>query len=150
MEPRESKENWRWKVPKSPTHPEDHQKQAGYPPQGQGYPYSHSQEAEPAVSYGEEGDYYAHLSQRTEVLSSHGGGGATVLLGPETKPPAHPHSARTYLELNEPNAAATQRIELTNPILSSADPLMSHNLLLRVWELRGHMSSSRVKVENTY
>ncbi|OMF63075.1 hypothetical protein BK142_32615, partial [Paenibacillus glucanolyticus] len=55
------------------------------------------------------------MSQRTEVLSSHGGGGATVLLSPETKPPAHPHSARTYLELNEPNAAATQRIELTQP-----------------------------------
>ncbi|MDH6675798.1 hypothetical protein M2277_006519, partial [Paenibacillus sp. LBL] len=25
MELRESRENWRWKVPKSPTHPEDHQ-----------------------------------------------------------------------------------------------------------------------------
>ncbi|MFE9278255.1 DUF6382 domain-containing protein [Paenibacillus glucanolyticus] len=144
MELRESRENWRWKVPKSPTHPEDHQKQAGYPPQGQGYPYSHSQEAEPAVSYGEEGDYYAQLSQRTEVLSSHGGGGATVLLGPETKPPAHPHSARTYLELNEPNAAATQRIELTQPhFIIGRSPDVAQFVAQGVGTSRAHVELSR-------
>ena len=59
------------------------------------------------------GDYYAQLSQRTEVLSFPGGEGATVLLSPDLRP-AVQYSAGAYLELNEPNAPP-RAIELYQP-----------------------------------
>lgn len=143
-QPRESKENWRWQLPKSPSIPDNHQNQASPPSQRQSFPYSHEQAAEPAVSYGEEGDYYAQLSQRTEVLS-HGGAGATVLLSPETASrPAHPHSARAYLELNEPNAAATQRIELNQPhFIIGRSPDVAQFIAQGVGTSRAHVELSR-------
>ncbi|MEC0204119.1 DUF6382 domain-containing protein [Paenibacillus lautus] len=143
----EGKENWRWRV-KSPVNSERDHYSAGYPVQSpQGHAYSRSSEAAAAVddAYGEEGDYYAQLPQRTEMLSFPGGGGATVLLSPETavRPPGQ-HSVRDYLELNEPNAANPQRIELHQPhFIIGRSPDVAQFVAQGVGTSRAHVELSR-------
>ncbi|MEC0257780.1 DUF6382 domain-containing protein [Paenibacillus lautus] len=144
----EGKENWRWRVPKSPVNSERVHHSAGYPaPSPQGHAYSRPSEAAAAAedSYGEEGDYYAHLSQRTEVLSSSGGGGATVLLSPDAAArPAVQHSAGVYLELNEPNTATPQRIELHQPhFIIGRSPDVAQFVAQGVGTSRAHVELSR-------
>lgn len=144
----EGKENWRWRVPKSPVNSERDQHLAGYPAQfPQSHVYSRSSEAAAAAqdSYGEEGDYYAQLPQRTEVLSFPGGGGATVLLSPDVPArPAVQQSAGTYLELNEPNAAGPQRIELHQPhFIIGRSPDVAQFVAQGVGTSRAHVELSR-------
>ncbi len=144
----EGKENWRWRAPKSPFNSERDHHSGGYSAQSpQGYAYSCSSEAAVAAAdpYGEEEDYYAQLSQRTEVLSSPGSGGATVLLSPDaTARPAVQHSAGAYLELNEPNAAAPQRIELHQPhFIIGRSPDVAQFVAQGVGTSRAHVELSR-------
>ncbi|MGG4340894.1 DUF6382 domain-containing protein [Paenibacillus lautus] len=144
----EGKENWRWRVPKSPVNSERNYHSAGYPAQSpQGHVYSRSSEAAAAAAdpYGEEGDYYAQLPQRTEVLSFPGGGGATVLLNPDAAArPAVQHSAGAYLELNEPNASAPQRIELHQPhFIIGRSPDVAQFVAQGVGTSRAHVELSR-------
>jgi hypothetical protein len=144
----EGKGNWRWRVPKSPVNSERDHHSAGYPAQfPQSHVYSRSTEAAAVAAdpYGEEGDYYAQLPQRTEVLSFPGGGGATVLLSPDAAArPAVQHSAGAYLELNEPNAAAPQRIELHQPhFIIGRSPDVAQFVAQGVGTSRAHVELSR-------
>lgn len=144
----EGKENWRWRAPKSPFNSERDHHSGGYSAQSpQGHAYSRSSEAEAAAAdpYGEVGDYYAQLSQRTEVLSFPGGEGATVLLSPDAAArPAVQYSAGAYLELNEPNAAAPQRIELYQPhFIIGRSPDVAQFVAQGVGTSRAHVELSR-------
>lgn len=144
----EGKENWRWRAPKSPSNSERNHHSAGYPAQSpQGHAYSRSSEAAAAAAdpYGEEGDYYAQLSQRTEVLSFPGGEGATVQLSPDAAArTAVQHTVGAYLELNEPNAAAPQRIELHQPhFIIGRSPDVAQFVAQGVGTSRAHVELSR-------
>lgn len=142
-DPEEGRESWRWKAPGPPSHPE---MQERYSAPSQSYGYSPGHEAAASASYEEEeGDYYAQLSQRTEVLSSSGAGGATVLLSGE--PAARPAAQRpssAYLELNEPNAATPQRIELHQPhFIIGRSPDVAQFVAQGVGTSRAHVELSR-------
>lgn len=144
----EGKENWRWRVPKSPVNSERDHHSVGYSAQfPQGHTYSRQSEAAASAEdpYGEEGDYYAQLPQRTEVLSFPGGGGATVLLSPDAAArPGVQHSTGAYLELNEPNAAAPQRIELHQPhFIIGRSPDVAQFVAQGVGTSRAHVELSR-------
>ncbi|KOP66778.1 hypothetical protein AMS62_17200 [Bacillus sp. FJAT-18019] len=143
-DPEEGRESWRWKVPEPPSHPE---RQERYSAPSQNYDYSPGRrEAAASASYEEEqGDYYAQLSQRTEVLSSSGAGGATVLLSGETAArPAGQRPPSAYLELNEPNAAAPQRIELHQPhFIIGRSPDVAQFVAQGVGTSRAHVELSR-------
>ena len=142
----EGNEHWRWQVPGSPFNLDRDQPSAGSSVQSlRDQAFSRSPNAGAGDSYGEEGDYYAQLSQRTEVLSSSGGGGATVLLSPETavRPPGQ-HSARDYLELTEPNAAVPKRIELYQPhFIIGRSPDVAQFVAEGVGTSRAHVELSR-------
>lgn len=142
-DPEEGRESWRWKVPEPPSHPE---RQERFSAPSESYDYSSGREAAASASYEEEqGDYYAQLFQRTEVLSSSGAGGATVLLSGE--PAARPVGQRppsAYLELHEPNAAAPQRIELHQPhFIIGRSPDVAQFVAQGVGTSRAHVELSR-------
>jgi len=141
-DPEEGRESWRWKVPEPPSHPE---RQERFTP-SQSYDYSHGHKAEAAASFEEEqGDYYAQLSQRTEMLSSSGASGATVLLSGETAArPAGQRPPSAYLELNEPNVLAPQRIELHQPhFIIGRSPDVAQFVAQGVGTSRAHVELSR-------
>lgn len=64
------------------------------------------------LAAGEE-DYYAHLSEHTEILSSSGDGG-TVLLSEGFVPGRHPQR-HAYLEVRSPEGSVPERVEITQP-----------------------------------
>ncbi|CAM3908339.1 MULTISPECIES: DUF6382 domain-containing protein [Paenibacillus] len=90
---------------------------------------------------GEE-DYYAHLSEHTEILSSSGDGG-TVLLSQGFVPGRHP-LRHAYLEVRSPEGGVPERVEINQPhFIIGRSAEVAQYVALGVGTSRAHAELSR-------